>query len=57
MHLSLKVLTSLLGLDPTLFVTRPDLPLPADNPQVMFASLKHLWQAGHVGMHYFSLSF
>ena len=47
LHLSLQVLTNLLGMDPTLFVLHPDTPLPFDNPQMTLACLKHLYSAGY----------
>jgi len=47
LHLSLKVLTQLLGVSPYVFVKRPDIPLPRDYPQMTFACLKHLYSAGH----------
>ena len=45
--LSLKVLTALVGFDPTLLVSHPPAPLPAALPQLTYACLKHLHAAGH----------
>jgi FKBP12-rapamycin complex-associated protein len=47
LHLSLQVLSNLLGMDPTLFVLQPDTPLPFDHPQMTLACLKHLYSAGY----------
>jgi FKBP12-rapamycin complex-associated protein len=47
LHLSLQVLSNLLGMDPTLFVLHPDTPLPCDHPQMTLACLKHLYAAGY----------
>ncbi len=47
LHLSLQVLSNLLGMDPTLFVLHPDTPLPNDHPQMTLACLKHLYAAGY----------
>jgi len=47
LHLSLQVLSNLLGMDPTLFVLQPETPLPIDNPHMTFACLQHLYAAGY----------
>lgn len=47
LHLSLQVLSNLLGQDPTIFVLNPDMPLPFDNPHMTLACLKHLYSAGY----------
>ena len=54
--LSLKVLTALVGFDPTVLVTQPPAPLPPTHPQLTFACLKHLYMAGHRRMAYNRLS-
>ena len=45
--LSLKVLTALVGFEPTLLVSQPPAPLPTSLPQLTYACLKHLYAAGH----------
>ena len=55
--LSLKILTALMGFDPTLLVTaRPPAALPAAQPQLTFASLKHLYAVGYHRSAYSRLS-
>ena len=45
--LSLKVLTALVGFEPTLLVSQPPAPLPTSLPQLTYSCLKHLYAAGH----------
>ena len=45
--LSLKVLTALVGFEPTLLVSLPPAPLPTSLPQLTYACLKHLYAAGN----------
>ena len=47
LHLSLKTITSLLGVSPLLFVQQPDRPLPVDHPHVTLAAIQHLHAVGH----------
>ncbi len=45
--LSLKVLTALIGFDPTLLVSQPPAPLPSGQPYLTLACLKHLYLVGY----------
>lgn len=47
LHLSLKVLTTLLGDNPVHFVTNMNAPLPKEHPRMAFACLKYLYSAGY----------
>ena len=46
LHLSLKTITSLLGVSPLVFVHQPDRPLPVDHPHVTLAAIQHLHAVG-----------
>ena len=54
--LSLKVLTALVGFDPTVLVVQPPAPLPSTHPQLTLACLKHLYMVGYRRMAYNRLS-
>ena len=47
LHLSLKVLTSLLGVAPNIYIQQPSIQLPPYYPQLTLAVLKHLYTAGY----------
>jgi FKBP12-rapamycin complex-associated protein len=47
LHLSLRILTQLVGRNPSELVTRLDTKLPTDYPQMTLSCLKHLYSAGY----------